>query len=121
MIIPTKNIMCCRKCHGCYFYINNTTRKTKELNIDLRPRIIKFQKLGNYNSIISNQLAMPRSIVQFVIKKIKQFGTTENLPGRGRKPKLSPRNARKLCREVNIKPRVVLKNIAKCLGLGFFI
>ena len=40
---------------------------------------------------------------------------TENLPERGRKTKLSLRTVRKLCREVNINLRAVLKDIAKSL------
>ena len=53
-------------------------------------------------------------MVQSIIK-FKQFGMTENLPGHGRKPKLSPRTAQDLYREVNIKPKVVLKDIRKSL------
>ena len=50
-------------------------------------------------------------MVQSIIKNFKQLGMTENLSGHGRKPKLLPRTAQKLCCEVNIKPRVVLKDI----------
>ena len=74
-------------------YVNNTTRKTKEPIIDLRLRIINFHKSGNSYFINSNRLAIPRSTVQSVIKNFKQFGMTENLPGYGRKAKLSPRTA----------------------------
>ena len=81
-------------------YINNSIGKTKELRTDLRQRIINFDTL--------------RSTVKSFIK-FKQFGTTKNLPGRGRKPKLSLRIARKLCREVSINPRIVLKGITKSL------
>ena len=91
--------------------------KTKDLIIELRQRIINFYMLVNSYSTISNRLAVPRFTIQSVIKKFKQFGTTENLTGCGRKATLSPRTAIKLCREVNIKPRVVLKEIAKNLGM----
>ena len=50
---------------------------TKELSIDLRQRIINFHKWGNSYSTISNWLAIPRSMVLSIIKKFKQFGTTE--------------------------------------------
>ena len=76
--------------------------KTKELSFDLRRRIINFQKLGNNYGIISKRLAIPKSTVKSVIKKFKQFVTTENLPVGGRKPKLLPRTALKLCRKINI-------------------
>ena len=56
------------------------------LSGDLRQRIINFHKLGNSYSTISNQLNISKSKVQ-----LKQFGMTENLPGHGRKAKLSQR------------------------------
>ena len=86
VIIPAKNII---ECHHCNSYINNMMKKTKELSIDLRWRIINFHKLGNSYSIISHQLAIPKSTIHSVIKKFKQFGITENLPEHGSKTKLS--------------------------------
>ena len=91
--------------------------KTKELSIDLRLRINNFHKLRNIHSTISNQLAIPRSMIHSVKKKFKQFGTTENLPGHGKKSNLSLRTAWKLCCKVNIKLRVVLKDITKSLDI----
>ena len=73
--------------------------------------------MGNSYSTISNQLVITRSSVQSVIKKFKQFGTTEDLAGCGRKPKLSPRTAQKVCHLVNIKLRIVLKDIIKSLDM----
>ena len=67
--------------------------KTKEFSIDLRQRVINFNKSENSYSTISKWLAIPRSTVQSVIKKFKQFGITENLPEHGRKPKFSLRTA----------------------------
>lgn len=87
--------------------------KTKELSVALRQRIVDFHKSGNSYGIISRRLAIPRSTVQSVIKKFEVCGTTRTLPGRGRKPKMSPRTVRKLCRDVNINPRIVLKDVAK--------
>ena len=115
VIIPAKNITWCIECHHCYSYVNNTMGKTKELSIDLRQRIINFHKSGNSYSTILNLLGILRSTVQSVIKNFKQLDKTENLPGHGRKPKMSPRTARKLYRKVNIKPRVVLKDSTKYL------
>ena len=51
--------------------------KTKELSIDLRQRIINFNKSENSYSTISNRLVIPRSTIQYVIKKFKQFVTTK--------------------------------------------
>ena len=90
-------------------------RKSKKHSVDMRQRIINFHKLGNSYSSISNWLAIPRFLVQSIIKKFKQFGMTENLPGWKRKAKLSLRTACKLCSEVNVKPRIILKDITKSL------
>ena len=86
--------------------------KTKEFSVDLRQKIINFHKSGNSYSTILNWLEIPSSMVQFILKK---FGMKENLPGHGRKPKLSLRTAWKLYHEVNIKQRVVLNDITKSL------
>lgn len=89
--------------------------KTKELSVDLRQKIIDFHKSGNSYGEISKRLSIPRSTVQSVIKKFNVFGSTETLPGRGRKRKLSPRSARKICREVDTNPRVELSDIGRML------
>ena len=68
----------------------------------------------SYNTI-SNWLPVPRFTLHLLIKKFKQFGTTKNLPGHGKKPKSSLRTAWKLCHKVNINQKVVLKDIAKGL------
>ena len=113
-MIPANNITWCIECHHCYYYVNNKMEKAKELSVDLRQGIINLYKLGNSYSTISNWLPIP-STVQSLKKKLKQFGMTENLPGCGRKAKLSTRTAQKLCHKVNINPRVVLKDNAKSL------
>ena len=87
--------------------------KSKELNVDLGQRIISFHKSGNSYITISNRLAIPRYTVQSVIKKFKQFRTTQNLRGCGRKAKLSPTTASKMYLEVYIRSRILLKDIAK--------
>ena len=115
LINPARKITWYIEFHHYYSYVNNTMRKTKEFSVDLRKRIIDFHKSGNTYSTISNRLAIRRSTEQSVMKKFKQFGTTENLQGRGRKAKLSPTTAQKHCHEVNIKPSVVLEGLAKSL------
>lgn len=90
--------------------------KTKELSADLKRRIIRFHNGGKTYGDISKRLDIPRSTVFSIVKKFKQHGTVEALPGRGRKPKLSVRTERKLCREVNINPRVKLDVIVEKLA-----
>ena len=89
--------------------------KTQELSVDLRKKVIEFHKAGNSYGNICKRLDIPRSTIQLVIKKFAQFGTAETLPGRGRKPKISVKTARKLCREVNSNPRVVLNDVVEGL------
>lgn len=100
----------------CHSRAAITMGKTKELTVDLRQKIIDFHKEGNSYGDISARLHIPRSTVQYVIKKFAKFGTVKTLPGRGRRPKLSSRTARKLCRDVNTNPRVVLDDIVDKLG-----
>ena len=99
----------------CHSTSSVTMGKTKEHSVEIRQKIIDFHKARNSYGDISKRLDIPRSTVQSVVSKFAQFGTAQTLPGRGRKQKLSPRTARKLCREVNINPRLVLKDIAETL------
>ena len=56
------------------------------------------------------------------MKKFKESGTIDTLPGSGRKPKQTPRLTRKICREINMKHRILLKDIAEYLkGKGIQI
>lgn len=89
--------------------------KTKEHSNDVRKKIIDFYEIGLSYGEISKRLDISRSTVQSIIKKFKQVQTTENLPGRGRKAKISTRTARKLCREVNLNPRTNINDLTKNL------
>ena len=93
------------------------TRWVRQRSSALRRWINNFNKSGNSFNTISNQLTIPKSKLQSVIKKFKQFGITNYLLGCGRKPKLSLWTARKQCRKVNLNPRFVLKYITKSLDL----
>lgn len=53
--------------------------------------------------------------VQSIINKHKKFNTVKNLSGCGRKCKVSPRLARKICREVNNNARTRTKAIMETL------
>ena len=77
---------------------------------------IELHKAGRSYGGISKRLDISSSAVQSVIKKFVQFGTAETLPGRSRKQKLSTRTARKLFRDVNNNPQVVLDNNVKRIG-----
>ena len=75
---------------------------------------INFHKSGNSYSPISNQLAIPRSMVQSIIKKFQQFSMTEFVWTWKEKPNCHQELHKNSC-EININPRVILKNIPKSL------
>ena len=52
---------------------------------------------------------VPVATVQNIIIKHKRINTVKNLSGHGRKRKVSPRIARKICREDNNNPRITTK------------
>ena len=74
-------------------------------------KIVKFLKLGERYGNISKRLNIIRSTMQSIEKKCKESGTTDTLSGRGRKPKLTPRSTRKICRETIMNPRILLRDI----------
>ena len=72
--------------------------KTKELSEDLRMSIVNAYKDGKGYKALSKLFSKPVSTVQSIIKKYKKkFNTVKNIGKRGRKPKVSPRLARKVC------------------------
>lgn len=99
-------------------YEIDTMVKVRELSYDIRQRIVHLHRSGMGYGTIGKRLEVPRSTVQSVIIKFKRDQTVRSLPGRGRKRKISPRLERKICREVNMNPRVVLKDIAEELRVG---
>ena len=76
-------------CHGT---ASVTMEKARELSVNLRTKIIDFHKVGTSYDDISKHLDIPRSTVQYVIKKFSKFGTVETVPGRDRKPKTFSKN-----------------------------
>ena len=55
--------------------------------------------MGGYKTI-SGVLKVPKSTVSFIIRKWKEYGTTQTLPRAGRPTKLSKWTRRTLVREV---------------------
>lgn len=90
--------------------------KGKELSMDLRTRIVDAHKNGKGYKAISKQFLVPVSTVQSIVKKYREFQMVENREGRGRKQKLSPRDVRKVVREVNLNPRSTFKAILNNLS-----
>jgi transposase len=60
---------------------------------------------------ISKTLNIPRSTIKAVIKKLKEYGTTTNLPREGHLPKLRDHARRALIREATKRPKITLKEL----------
>ena len=60
-------------------------------------------------------MSLCMATVQSMINKHKRYNTAKNLSGRGRKHKVSPKLARKICREVNNNPRTTTKALFETL------
>ena len=89
--------------------------KKKELSEDLRQRLVHAHSKGKGYKAISKQYDVPVATVQSIINKYKRYNTVKNLSGRGRKRKVSPKLARKICREVNNNPRTTTKALRETL------
>ena len=89
--------------------------KKKELSEDLCQRLVQAHSEGKGYKAISKQYGVPVSTVQSIINKHKRFNTVKNLSGRGRKRKVSPKLARRICREVNTNPRTTTKALIQTL------
>lgn len=85
--------------------------KTKEVDEDLRLRIVIAHNEGKGYKAVAKQFNVPVATVQSIIKKHKKFGTVKNIKGRGRKSKVSDKLARKLVREASNNPRITTKAI----------
>lgn len=83
--------------------------KTKEISIDLRRKVVNAHKAGEGYTSISKRFQVSRTAVRGIIKKSEENNTVLNLPGRGRKQKISRKLERKLVREVNKDPRKTAK------------
>uniref|UniRef100_A0A803JWK5 Transposase Tc1-like domain-containing protein n=1 Tax=Xenopus tropicalis TaxID=8364 RepID=A0A803JWK5_XENTR len=69
--------------------------KSKEHTRQVRDKVIEKFKAGLGYKKISKALNIPRSTVQVIIQKWKEYGTTVNLPRQGRTRRELIRNAAK--------------------------
>ena len=60
---------------------------------------------------ISETLNIPQSTIKYIIKKLKEYGTTTNLPRVGHPPKLTDQARRALIREATKRPKIALKEL----------
>jgi hypothetical protein len=56
----------------------------KQLSKQVRYKVVEKNRSGLGSKKISETLNIPRSTIKFIIKKLKEYGTTTNLPREGR-------------------------------------
>lgn len=85
--------------------------KTKEHSEDIRKLVVACHTNGEGYDKISKKLNLPKSTVRAIINKFKSHDHVMNLEGRGRKRILSPRDERKIVRQLNQNPRITAGEI----------
>jgi transposase len=90
--------------------------KRRELSSDIKKLIIDKHKTGISYNKISENLHVPKSTIQSIIRKYQEFGSTANLPRAGRPRKISPRMTRKIVRTAVVNPRITRKDLQKQLA-----
>ena len=87
----------------------------KEFSDDLRQCLVPAHSEGKGYKAISKQYDVPMATVQSIINKHKRVNTVKYLSWCGRKRKVSPKLARKICQEVNNNPRITTKALIETL------
>ena len=62
--------------------------KTNELSEQVRDEVVEKYRSGLGYKKISYTLNIPQSTIKIIIKTLKEYGTTTNLPREGRPPKM---------------------------------
>uniref|UniRef100_A0AAZ3PNI7 Sleeping Beauty transposase HTH domain-containing protein n=1 Tax=Oncorhynchus tshawytscha TaxID=74940 RepID=A0AAZ3PNI7_ONCTS len=87
--------------------------KNKEHTRQVRDTVVKKFKAGFGYKKISQALNIPRSTVQAIILKWKEYQTTANLPRPGRHSKLSAHTRRRLIRDAAKRPMITLDELQR--------
>lgn len=87
--------------------------KNKEHTRQVRDTVVKKFKAGFGYRKISQALNIPRSTVQAIILKWKEYQTTANLPRPGRPSKLSAHTRRRLIRDAAKRPMITLDELQR--------
>ena len=90
--------------------------KTKEINLELRKKIVEGHEKGEGYTAISKHFTVSRTSVRCIIAKYKGTNSVKNKPGRGCKHKISRNLDRKIVRDVSKNPRTSAKMIVADLG-----
>ncbi|MGH0168153.1 UNVERIFIED_CONTAM: hypothetical protein FKN15_054012 [Acipenser sinensis] len=87
--------------------------KNKEHTRQVRDTVVEKFKAGFGYKKISQALNIPRSTVQAIILKWKEYQTTANLPRPGRPSKLSAHTRRILIRDAAKRPMITLDELQR--------
>jgi transposase len=85
--------------------------KTKELSKQVRDKVVEKYRSGLGYKKISETLNIPWSTIKSIIKTLKEYGTTTNLPREGCPPKLMDQAWRAVIREATKRPKISLKEL----------
>ncbi|MBN3317283.1 MBP protein, partial [Atractosteus spatula] len=85
--------------------------KTKKHSKQIRDKVLEKYQSGQGYTNISKALNIPRSTVKSIIKKVRKYGTTVNLPRTCRPPKRSVWARRAVVREATKSPTATLKEL----------
>lgn len=90
-------------------------RSRKETSFDIRNLVIKYHEGDDNGQKTQQQIAallkIPRTTVQYIIKKYKSSGLIINKQGRGRKPIFSVKEKRAIVRKVAANPKLTISKI----------
>lgn len=87
--------------------------KNKEHTRQVRHTVVEKLKAGFGYKKISQALNIPRSTVQAIILKWKEYQTTANLPRPGRPSKLSAHTRRRLIRDAAKRPMITVDELQR--------
>ena len=90
--------------------------RPKEIQEQLRKKVIEIYQSGKGYKAISKALGIQRTTVRAIIHKWRRHGTVVNLPRSGRPPKITPRAQRRLIQEVTKDPTTTSKELQASLA-----
>ncbi|KAK3574432.1 hypothetical protein QTP86_006602 [Hemibagrus guttatus] len=90
--------------------------RSKEIQKQMREKVIEIYQSGKGYKAISKALGLPRTTVRAIIYKWRKHGIVENLPRSGRPTKITPRAQGQLIQEVTKDPTTTSKELQASLA-----
>ncbi len=91
-------------------------RRSKEIQEQMRNKIVDMYQSGKVYKAISTALGLQRTTVRAIIHKWRKLGPVVKLPRSGRPTKITPRAQRRLIQEVIKEPRTTSKELQASLA-----